>query len=118
MMTEESRAALTGALWFFCTLVLVALFISAAAQNELTTGHLGFASVILVLAVSGSAILLRWKDSDSAQAKNKRQPVDHLLDELSDADLMDLKQRQADLDQREAALSDLLGDDGELLERA
>lgn len=116
-MSEDARASLTGALWFLSALVLVALFISAAAQQELTTAHLVFASVILALAVVGTPLLLRWKGSDAQQAKNKRQPVDRLLHDLSDADLIELKQRLADLDERDEAVAGYVGDDGELLRR-
>ena len=116
-MKEENRAAMTGALWFFSALVLVALFISAAAQGELTPGHIVFASILLGLAVIGTPILLRWKDDSTQQDKMKRERVDKLLRDLSDDDLIELKQRLAEVEYSEESILDLVGDDGELVRR-
>ncbi len=108
-MSEESRSTLTFVLWLFIGVVLVALFISAAAQGELTAGHLAFASVLLTLAVVGTPFILRMKGNDE---KPKRR-VDALLDNLSDDDLLELKRRLSDVDEE----PHYLGDDGELVRR-
>ena len=110
-MTEESRSTLTFALWLFTGVVLVALFISAAAQGELTPAHVVLASVLLGLAVVGTPLILRMKASDE---KPKRR-VDALLDNLSDDDLLELKRRLADVE--DEPLADYVGDDGELVRR-
>ncbi len=115
-MSEDSRATLTGALWFFSALSLVALFISAAAQGELTSGHMLLALMILGLAVGGTPFLLRMKDSGAEQEKAKRQQLDLLLDALSAEERLELKQRLADGEESEAVL-DHLSDDGELVFR-
>jgi hypothetical protein len=112
-MSEDTRATLTGGLWFLSAFVLVALFISAAAQGELTTAHIVLASVILALAVIASPILLRMKDSDE---KSKRR-VDRVLDDLSDEELIELKRRLAGVDERAGSIADYLDDDGELVRR-
>jgi hypothetical protein len=116
-MSEDSRATLTGALWFFSALALVALFISAAAQGELTSGHILLAFTILGLAVGGTPFLLRMKDSSAEQDKMKRRRLDNLLRDRSDEDRFELKRCLADVDDNEASILDLVGDDGELMRR-
>lgn len=113
-MSEENRAILTVGLWFLSAAALVALFISAAAQGELTPGHITLTLLILTLAVIGTPLILRWKDTEPAQEKAKRQHMDRLLRDLSDEELLELKQRLADVDDRETSISDYLDDDGEL----
>jgi hypothetical protein len=117
MMKEETPATLTIGLWFLSAIVLVALFISAAAQGELTPSHIVFASILLGVAVVGTPLLLRRKGSAEEQDKQKRQRIDSLLSDLSDDDLMELKHRLADLDSGEPPVVDYVGDDGELVMR-
>jgi hypothetical protein len=96
---------------------LVALFISAAAQGELTPGHLVLAFTILALAIAGTPYLLRMKDPEAQQEKTKRRRVDRLLNEMSDEDLVELKRRLSDVDLGEPISVETLGDDGELVRR-
>lgn len=112
-MTEDTRATLTGALWFCAALALGALFISAAAQNELTTGHIALAFTLLVIAVSGTPFILRMKDSGE---KSKRR-LDRVLDDLSDDELLELKRRLADVGTQAEPITHYLDDDGELARR-
>lgn len=112
-MSEESRSTLIFILWLFTAVVLVALFISAASQRELTAGHLAFASVLLAIAAAGTPYILR---QPIIGEKPKRR-VDALLDNLSDDDLLELKRRLSDIREDEAPLTDYLGDDGELVRR-
>ena len=112
-MSEESRTALTGILWFMSGLTLIALFVSAAAQGELTTIHAALAAFILSLAIIATPIILRWKD-DSEREKAKGHRIDGLLDDLSDEELHALKQRLLDV---EEPTLDHVGDDGELVLR-
>lgn len=116
-MKEETPATLTIGLWFLSAIVLVALFISAAAQGELTAGHMVFASILLGVAIVGTPLLLRMNGSAAEEAKQKRQRIDSLLTDLSDDDLMELKHRLADLDNSEASVVEYVGDDGELVMR-
>jgi hypothetical protein len=111
-MNEENRATLTGVLWFFSAVALVGLFISAAAQGELTLGHILLAFTILGLAIAGTPYLLNWKDSETEQAKAKRRRIDSLLHDLSDEDIMELKQRLSGEDFSVETLA-ALSDDGE-----
>jgi membrane protein implicated in regulation of membrane protease activity len=113
----SERAFLTSMLWFLSALVLGALFISAAAQGELTIGHLVFGFAVLVLVVIATPILARWKDSDGNIAKSKRQRIDHMLRDMSDEELVELRQRLATGNLSDDAILDYLGSDGELLER-
>jgi hypothetical protein len=117
-MSEDTRATLTGALWFCSALVLGALFISAAAQGALTLGHVVLACVILALVVTGTSFLLRRIESETPHTKVKRERLDKLLRNLSDEELAELKQRLSDVDLDEATSIDYLGDDGELVRRS
>lgn len=114
-MYDENRMTMTGGLWFFSALVLGALFISAGAQGELTSGHILLALLILGLAVSGTVALL-YGGSQAQQAKAKRQRLDDLLNTLSDEELIALQERLADSDHQEKTVLDL-DDDGELMWR-
>lgn len=116
-MTEDTRATLTAALWFFATLALIALFISAGAQGELTPGHLVLAFTILLLAIAGTPFLLRMKSSETEQEKTKHRRVNTLLRDLTDEELVELKRRLSDAEASEESLAAVLGDDGEMVQR-
>jgi hypothetical protein len=116
-MPVEYRGNLTIACWFLSALVLGALFISATAQGELTSTHVLLAFVILGLAIAGTAFIWRFPESETEQAKAKRRHIDSLLSDMSDEELIELKQRLADVDAKEAPITDYLGDDGELVQR-
>ena len=116
-MDSENRAELTGVLWFFSTISLVGLFVSAAIQGELTPAHIAFACAVLVLAVGGSIYLLRGKEAVSQPEKSKRQRLDTLLGDMSDEDLVELKRRLEAVDPPHTPLAEYLGDDGELIQR-
>lgn len=116
-MSEDSRATLTGALWFFCAIALVALFISAAAQGELTPGHIGLAVTILALAIVGTPYLLRMTPRETEEEKKKRQQIGTMLRDMSVDDLIELQRRLSDDDSTEATRMYALGDDGEKVSR-
>ena len=115
---DEGRSSLTGALWFFLAVALVALFISAAAQGELSRGHMILAFMILGLAVVGTPFTLRWGERETQKEKNKRQSFDTLLDNMSVEELIALKRRLSDVEDDEEAVVNYLGDDGELVSRS
>ena len=116
-MSEDSRSTLTGALWFFSAIALVALFISAAAQGELTPGHIILACVLLTFAMVGSIALLRMKDTETTEEKAKRQDIDRLIHDMSDDELIALKRRLMDADYSQDRVLDYVDDDGELVLR-
>jgi hypothetical protein len=119
MMSEDPRrGSLVGALWFFCALALVALFISAAAQQELTRGHIMLTVLIIGTAIVGTPFILRWADLETQPTKAKRQPIDSILRDMSDEEILELKQRLLDGDFHEADIVGFLGDDGELVQRS
>jgi hypothetical protein len=118
MMSEETRGNLTIALWFLSALPLIALFIAAAVQGELTSGHLLLAFTLLALAVIGTTFLWRGHSTETEQDKSKRRRVETLLRDMSDDDLMELKQRLSDVDVNEETTAHSLGDDGELVRRS
>lgn len=115
-MSEENRSTLTFILWLFSAIVLGTLFISAAAQNELTPGHIFLATLILATAVIGTPYIWRLKDSEEAE-KAKRRRLDNLLRDLSDEELVELKNRLSDREYPIEMIADSLGDDGELMRR-
>jgi hypothetical protein len=117
-MSEESRSTLVFVLWLFSAIVLGALFISAAAQGELTPGHIGLAIVILALAVVGTPYIIRQRDeSDTGREKAKRRRLDSLLRDLDDDELVELKRRLSEANAGEDTVVDYVGDDGELVGR-
>lgn len=111
----SERTFLTAMMWFISAVVLAALFISAAAQGELTAGHFGLALVILLLAAVATPFLSRWKESDTELVKSKRQRIDNMLRDMSDEELLELKQRLST--DNYSDVLEHLGDDGELVER-
>jgi hypothetical protein len=117
-MSEDSRATLTIGLWFLSALALIALFISAAAQSELTPGHILIAFTILGLAIAGTPYLLHMKPPEGQQEKSKRLRIEKLLNEMGDDDLIELKRRLSEVDLDEPVSVAALGDDGELIQRS
>jgi hypothetical protein len=111
-MDQESRGNLTIALWFLSAVMISALFISAAAQGELTSGHIQLAIAMLVLATFGTIAVWRGNYGGTQEEKTKRSRVDSLLNDLSDDDLLELKQRLSDVDGEPSVHT--IGDDGEL----
>lgn len=107
---DEDRSTLMGALWFFTAVTLVALFISAAVQRGLTTGHIILTLVILGVSVVGTIYFSRIQ-----QPKAKRQSFEAMLHSLSDEERIALLRRLSD-DRRETIL-DYMDDDGELTSR-
>ncbi|MCB0065814.1 MAG: hypothetical protein KDD77_01615 [Caldilineaceae bacterium] len=116
-MSESNRATLTFVLWLFSAVVLGALFISAAAQGELTPWHVVLAFVVLGLAVVGTPYILGQSRSEAEHEKTKRRRIDNLLRDMSDEELVELKQRLSGGDESAESVIDLLGDDGELARR-
>jgi hypothetical protein len=111
-MTDATRPTLTIALWFLSAITLAALFISSGLQGELTSAHIGFAFIIWLSAVIGTITLWRGNTSQSSEEKSKRRRVDAFLNDLSDDDLLELKQRLSDVDSESGVHT--IGDDGEL----
>lgn len=120
-MDDESRRTLIGGLWFFASIVLAALFISAAAQKELTTGHIVLAVAILGLVVAGTLSFLYGKGTarsvEGEKAKREQVDVESLLRSLSDEERAELKQRLEAGDLDEGAVLDHVDDDGEIVWR-
>lgn len=116
-MDSESRSALIVMLWFASGITIAAIFIAAAVMNAFTLWHALFGFVILGLAVVGTPFLLNFKPEDELE-KAKRQRIDNLLRDLSDDDLVALKQRLSDGDVSEDTILDFIGDDGELVTRS
>jgi hypothetical protein len=113
----SERAYLTSLSWFLSAIVLGTLFISAAAQGELTAGHLGFAIVILALVVIATPFLSRWKSAEPEAVKSKRQRIDTMLRDMSDEELDDLRQRLSTETPSKDSILNYLGSDGELVGR-
>ena len=114
----SERVFLTAMLWFLSAVVLGALFIASAFQGAFTVLHLSLAIAILSLAVIATPFLSRWKESEASLEKSKRQRIDNMLRDMSDDELMELKQRLSSGNLSEEAILDYLSDDGELVERS
>ena len=112
------RTFLTAILWFFSAVVLGALFISAAAQGELTMLHVSLAAAILCLVVIATPLLARWKDTETSREKEKREHIDNILRDMSDEELIVLKQRLSTDNLPDDKIVDYLGSDGELVSRS
>ena len=115
-MDSESRSALTVMLWFASGITLAGIFIAAGVMGSFTLWHALFGFVILGLAIIGTPFLLNFKPEDELE-KAKRQRIDNLLRDMSDDDLIALKQRLADGNMSEDTILDFIGDDGELVVR-
>lgn len=99
--------------------MLAALFIGAGLQGEFTIFHTVFASLIFGLALIGTPLAffgLREEDVDTAKAKRER--IDTMIRDMSDDELVDLKQRLSTGDYNEDSLLDYVSDDGELVMRS
>lgn len=120
MNSIEIRASMTGGLWMMSGLILIALFIGAGLQGELTAWHIGFAITILSLAVIATPFMLRFKleEGETEREKAKRERIDAMLRDMSDEELLELKQRLADGEFSDAKMLDYLSDDGELILRS
>ena len=117
-MSEDTRSNMIGAVWFFATITLVALFISAGVQGELTFWHFVLACVILGLTVAATPLLFRWTAQQADGEKSKRPDFDTMLSDMSDEELLELKQRLEMLDPEQTDTLDYVGDDGELVMRS
>ena len=118
MNKEELRASMLGAVWIVSGIVLAALFISAAAQGVLSMAHVVLTIVILAMAIGGTYFVWTAFDPDKSQVeKAKRERIDTMLRDMSDEDLIALKNRLADGDVSEDTILDFISDDGELVTR-
>lgn len=113
-MTEERRDVLTIGLWFLSAIVLVALFISAGLQGELTAAHLAFASVMLLLATVGTVTLWRMKDSVTQYEKSKRHEHDAYFHDSHADEHTGLDHHLIEENADHESMSTYLDDDGEI----
>lgn len=104
-MSEQNRVTLTGGLWVVSAVVLAALYISAAAQGELTQSHIFLTFVILACAFGGTVFVMRWKGGEQ-QEKAKRR-IDNLIGDMSDEELIELKRRLSDVGLDDDAAEDV-----------
>lgn len=114
-MDAETRSSLAVMLWIVSGLTIGAIF-CAASIGTFTLWHALFAFITLGLAIGGTPIMLNWQ-SDTELEKAKRQRIDNLLRDMSDDDLVALKQRLSDGNVGEDSILDFISDDGELVVR-
>lgn len=105
-------------LWFLATLILAAIFIGSGLQGEFTTAHMIFASIVLTLAMIATPLVIYATREKDDIGKKKRQRIDNLLRDMSDDDLLELKQRLSDGKFSDEAHLDYVSEDGELHFRA
>ncbi len=119
-MDEENKdIAYVLMIWFLAAIMLAALFIGAGLQGEFTIFHTVFASIIFALALVGSSLSVYWtrRNANDDTAKAKRERIDTMLRDMSDDELLELKQRLSTGDYNEDSLLDYVSDDGELIMR-
>jgi len=117
-MKETSRGPLSVMLWFISGIVLAALFIGSGMSGELTTAHMIFAGIILTLDVIGTAAIWMMPSLAVQVEKSKRQRIDDMVRDMSDDELVQLKQRLSDGDYSEESLLEYVSEDGELVFRS
>ena len=118
MEDAKTNISVVMIMWFLATIMLAALFIGAGLQGEFTVFHAVFASIIFGLALIGTPLAyygLREDETDTAKAKRER--IDTMLRDMSDDELLELKQRLSTGDYNEDSLLDYVSDDGELVMR-
>lgn len=112
---KETQIAAISGIWLGAVILFAALFISAGLQGAFTVTHYIFAALILVMASLGTGAAIYGIRDNKDIAKAKRQRIDTMLRDMSDGDLLELKQRLAEGDYTEESLLDLVADDGELI---
>lgn len=118
-MKDDNRTGLTMILWIMTGVALAALFISAAAAQSLTILH-GLIA-LAILAASAGGTFATWKvqfQEEDGVVKAKRQRIDQIIQDLSDDELVALKQRLSDGDYSETSILDFLNEEGELVGRS
>jgi NhaP-type Na+/H+ and K+/H+ antiporter len=114
---KETQVASVAGIWFGAVILLATLFISAGLQGAFTTTHIVFVGLILALAMIGTPLAIYGIRDKPDVAKAKRQRVDAMLRDMSDDELLELKQRLSDGNYNEESLLDYLDDDGEMVMR-
>jgi hypothetical protein len=114
---KETQIATVSGIWFGAVILMATLFISAGLQGAFTITHFVFVGLILILAIIGTPLAILGTRVDSDVAKSKRQRIDTMLQDMSDDELLELKQRLTSGDYTEEALLDYIADDGELIMR-
>lgn len=123
-MDTKSRLEATKVMWGVLAAVLVSLFISAGVGNGLETGHVIIAVVALIAGAISTGVI--WNpdhaqnnisSESKSQEKVKRERLDSVLRDLSDEELLALKNRLSDGTIDDDLLYEhmTLSDDGELI---
>ncbi|MEM9955783.1 MAG: hypothetical protein AAF846_29560 [Chloroflexota bacterium] len=124
MNSDEMRLQATKAVWVALTLIFVTMFVVAGVFGDgIEAGHV-WLGIILAGAGMGSTSFI-WGDGNKSdetetgemQEKAKRDQIDAVLRDLSDEDLVRLKQRLEDGTIDDDLLYEhmTLTDDGELI---
>ena len=123
-MDTKTRLETTKYIWALIAVILVALFISSGIGDGLETGHVILGVVALI--VGGASTGFIWNpdhaakdiisDSESGE-KAKRERIEAVLRDLSNEELIALKNRLADGTIDDDLLYErmALSDDGELI---
>jgi len=115
---KETQIAVVSAIWLGAVILMAALFIAAGMQGAFTLTHFIFAALILTMAFIGTPLAMRWIGDDDSLAKAKRQRIDDMIRDMSDDELVELKQRLSDGNYDEDELLDYVSEDGELVFRS
>lgn len=123
-MNTETRLETTKFIWGSITGIMFFLFLSAGLANGLEAGHVILGVSVLIAGAISTGVI--WTPSDSnandfthsdVQEKAKRERLDSVLRDLSDDELIALKNRLSDGSVDDEVLYERmsLSDDGELI---
>lgn len=93
---RDQRLDTIIAIWSALAFALAALFISAAAAQGLSLGHVLLALALLMAATGMSRTILNYKRTTETTEKSKRRSLEDALRNLSDTDLESLRDRLHD----------------------
>ncbi|MGB1286690.1 MAG: hypothetical protein ACPG7F_09180 [Aggregatilineales bacterium] len=103
-------------IWVFMIFAQIALFISGAASGGLTGIHIAMSIVLLIATFGASGMMwyITGQNSQGHAEKAKRDRLEQVLRNLSDSELVALKQRLSDEAIDDSMLYAHLTDDGEI----
>lgn len=124
-MDSHTRLQATKYIWITMGIALFSLFLSAGIANGLEAGHVILGIALCIAAFLSTGTVWNWGDlpqesssfNMDAQEKAKRERLDSVLRNLSNDDLIALKQRlsEGDIDDEMLYQHMTLSDDGEIV---
>lgn len=98
-MTNKNRTEITAVIWGTMAFALFGLFLSGLGDAGLTIIHFLIALLLLIVPMVVTGFMWDWgrafssNESEQGSEKVKRERIEHVLRNLSDAELQALKDR-------------------------